>query len=127
MIDFFSQEPFEVVKDEMGEICYTQSGKPIFKPIKYPTMDMFAKSLGVNRDTIFEWASVHKEFGKAKENAIELAKNIVIQNGLIGAYNSTFCIFMCKANFGMRDGGELDQAVPQPLEVSFNTKDCTKK
>jgi len=126
IIDFFSKEPFEIIKNADGEDCYTSSGKPVFKPIKYPTIEQFAKNIGVCRDTIFEWARVHPTFTEAKNIAMQMAENMVIQNGFVGSYNSTFCMFMLKCNFGYRDGGEIDQAVAKPLEFNFTAVDARK-
>lgn len=73
---------------------------------RMPRFDRFADSIGVNPDTVVEWANkrfpdghmlagqlVHPEFTAAYKRAKELQKWFLIENGLVGLFNPRFAIF----------------------------------
>ena len=100
IIEFFNQEPFKVSHGENGKIEMT--------PCPLPTFERFAFSIGVHRDTLHEWLKKHEAFSDAYKKAKDLQKDILIQNGLIGAYDKTFAIFVAKNVTDMNDKQEHD-------------------
>jgi hypothetical protein len=68
-----------------------------------PLFGMFAHKIGVNKDTIVEWAKVHPDFSVAYTRAKDIQKAFLIENGLKGLYDSKFAIFVAKNVTDMRD------------------------
>lgn len=77
----------------------------------FPTLEGFALSIGVSRDTLHEWANAkdengelkHQEFSDAVTIAKDFQKNHLTNNGLHGRFNAPFAMFIAKASLGMRD------------------------
>lgn len=78
------------------------------EPAELPTITDFAKKIGVNKDTLYEWAKKHKEFSDSLKKAKEMQENIWQKNSLMGLYNSTFAIFMGKNCYGWKDRQEIE-------------------
>ena len=124
ILEFFDQDPFEIVTNDEGEPVLTPSGKVITRPCKLPTFERFAHSICVHKDTLYEWASKIQSFSDAMKKAKQIQHDILVQNGLTGGYNNTFAIFVGKSCMGMRDGNEADQEAPKPLNITFNVEDA---
>ena len=59
---------------------------------------------------MLNWAKANDEFLCAIKKAEDLQKDILIQNGLLNAYDKTFAIFVAKNVTDMRDKKELDHS-----------------
>lgn len=57
--------------------------------VKIPTRGGLARYLDVSRDTLYEWAKVHKEFSYIMETLGAEQEDRLINQGLSGRYNST--------------------------------------
>ena len=57
--------------------------------------------LNVCEDTIYEWKKVHKEFSVSLKKIKQISKNMLINNGLSGKYNSKICGLILSANHGV--------------------------
>lgn len=120
IIAFFDVEPWE-----LREVILTlRNGTTIEKderyPTRLPTMERFAHTIDVNTDTLVEWAKVHPEFSAAYMRAKQLQKDILIENGLQGAYNGPFAIFVATNFTDMRQKNETDlttkgKELPAPI------------
>lgn len=116
IIEFFNKEPFEYVEidveDENGEVRKTialdKSGNPIRVPVQLPTKAAFAISIGVDRDSLRNWAREHPEFFGAIKICEMMQENILTQNALVQAYDKTFSIFTAKNVMGWTDKGSSD-------------------
>ena len=78
-----------------------------------PTFLGFAKSIGVDTDTLVEWAKEensekYPNFSVSYRRAKELQKWFLIENGLNGLYNPQFAIFAAKNITDMKDRLEQD-------------------
>ena len=81
------------------------------------SFEAFAGHVSVDRDTIYEWANVHKEFSDAKKEAFsksrEFWEQIALKNLHLphqgGSFNATVWIFNMKNRFGWKDNIELKQ------------------
>jgi hypothetical protein len=129
LIDFFDIEPYEEREVK------TQDRKTGREYIDYkdhandlPTFERFAHNIGVNGDTLVEWAKTvwpeghknagklrHPEFSAAYTRAKELQKDILITNGLQGLYQTTFAIFLAKNITDLKDRQEITGADGTPL------------
>jgi hypothetical protein len=77
-------------------------------PNELPTFAKFARKIGVNGDTIVEWAKKYKEFSAAYNVAKELQKEFLVDNGLAGLYPPASFIFTAKNVTDMRDKQEVE-------------------
>lgn len=128
IIEFFSQEPYEVV--ELPH--YQKDGKTLKwtdykrEPRKLPTLVQFAISINVSYPTVYNWqweksSSFHQEFLEAFTRVKELQKDFLIQAGLMGLYNPIFAKFTAINITDMRDKQEHvidDQTEEEKLEVA---------
>lgn len=57
--------------------------------VKLPTIEGLAVYLEVSRDSLYEWAKVHKEFSYILENLRAEQADRLINSGLSGDYNPT--------------------------------------
>lgn len=104
IIEFFNVEPYREV---VSERIISQDGKE--KEIKktvandLPLLSAFAHSIGVNQDSLHEWARVHPDFSEALKKAKEKQEDILVTNGLKNNYAQPFTIFAMKNICGWRD------------------------
>lgn len=114
IVDFFNREPFAplmIDSEDGGKVpALTKQGSPVLVPCKLPTLEGFAISIGVHRETLLNWADAHEEFFDALKRAKDMQKEILIQNGLVGAYEKTFAIFTAKNVTDMRDRQQEENA-----------------
>ena len=93
IIDFFDVEPVEKTVKTITTKSGTVIEEEVYLPVTLPTVEGFARKLGVCVDTLHEWRSVHPEFSDAFKRAKELQKDIWQQNSLLGLYNPKFTEF----------------------------------
>lgn len=67
----------------------------------FPTLQEFARYVGVNSDTIQEWKNVHETFSVSIKKLLDLQQERLMLNGLLQNFNPTMSIFLLKANHGM--------------------------
>ena len=72
---------------------------------KLPTIEGLALYLNVNRDTIYEWKKVNKEFSDTIDRLQMLQKDQLINDGICGGrdVNSQIVSLLLKANHGIRE------------------------
>ena len=116
LIEFFDRKPYEhvmTVNDDGGKCVATNKhGAPVMSPCEFPTFERFAYSIGVHRETLRNWCETNGEFFAAYKKAEMLQKDILIQNGLMGAYEKTFAIFTAKNVTDMRDRQDIAHTSP---------------
>jgi len=118
IIEFFSQEPFQIesYKDGNG----AERTKII--PNKFPTLARFAANLDVDRSTLADWASkttdsgelVYPEFSRAYKRAKDMQEAFLAEGGLAGAFETPFAIFTAKNVIGWKDKQEVDNTHSAP-------------
>lgn len=113
IVEFFSEEPSRerqiTVRHKNGneETRYETVANPL------PTFERFAHTIGVNGDTLVEWAKPganekkYPGFSAAYKTAKEKQKDFLVENGLMSLYNPAFAIFTAKNITDMRDSQEL--------------------
>jgi hypothetical protein len=106
------------------------------------SFESFAGSIGVNRDTLYEWAKVNPEFSDAKKIGTEAGRLFWETKGIEGLFsttercgdqgssksiNATIWIFNMKNRFGWRDkqpDEEEESSSPKgPLVLSYSLSD----
>lgn len=76
--------------------------------VKLPTIEGFARFLGVNKTTLYEWSKEYPEFSNALEEIKTEQQERLINNGLNGDYNPTIAKLMLSSNHGMKEKSEQD-------------------
>lgn len=103
MIEYFNSDPYKVVN--ITEI--TKDGesvsKEVLEPNDLPLLSGFAISIGVNRDTLKDWAEKHQEFALAYQMCKDIQDRNLITNGLRGLYNPSYAQLVSKNYLGMKD------------------------
>jgi hypothetical protein len=74
-----------------------------------PTIEGLAVHLGVSRDTLYEWEDKYPDFSDILEQLRAAQADQLIQNGLIGYFNSTITKLMLTKH-GYADRQELTGA-----------------
>jgi len=92
----------------------------------------FAAEIGVNDSTIYEWASVHPEFSRAKKLAMSKSQawwEFQGRRGMFTGNDTKFSastwIFNMKARFGYRDVQHVETDIK--VEKAFNISKMTKE
>lgn len=100
-----------------------------------PTVEGYARYIGVNTDTIAEWCKTHPEFTDAIKELKEKQKEQLMTDGMYGGkeVNSAMAIFLLKANHNMieterkeitgKDGKDL----PQPILLNVSSDNSHKE
>lgn len=63
----------------------------------------FAKKYGINREYLHRFAKRHKKFRQAYRVAKQHQENVLVEGGLLGAFDKTFAIFTLKNVSKWRD------------------------
>ena len=88
----------ESVNPKTGRERYTTKFK-----VNLPTIEGFARYLGVNTTTLYEWAKTREQFSNALRD-IKTEQATRLQNmGLSGDYNSTIAKLILSSNHGMSE------------------------
>lgn len=74
-----------------------------------PFLQDYAHLIGVCKDTLQEWASVHPEFSLAYKKAKDIQEKKLVTGGLTGKFNPAVTIFVLKNVSGWRDKQEINQ------------------
>lgn len=108
IIEFFDRQPIEsveVTKEDKNGDPYTVTTE---RPCQCPTFEKFAADCGVARQTLHDWCKQHPLFLDAYNKARGFQANIMLVNGMSGAYNSGFTGLSMKNMHGWKDKSEVD-------------------
>lgn len=108
LADFFSKERFStitVITTGKNDYCKEEEKRVA---AELPTFEKFAESINISRDTLYEWANKHPEFSDTMDRCRQIQKDFLIQNGLLGLYQSNFAIFVAKNLTDMKDKTEIE-------------------
>jgi len=68
--------------------------------VNLPTVTGFALYLGVNKDTLYEWAGKYPIFSDSLNLIVQEQEKRLINSGLSGAYNPTIAKLILSSNHG---------------------------
>ena len=128
IIDWFSGETTRTGIKTITTAKGTVIEEETILPEKLPLFERFAHSIGVNCDTLVEWATKHPQFSAAYMHAKQLQKSFLIENGIQGLYESKFAIFVAKNVTDMKDqtdvklSGSLDLGRLEAARARLNGK-----
>jgi hypothetical protein len=115
MLEYFGVEPYHQVIKKISEKTedgtartaeipqFSADGRPILEISDFPTLAGFAIKIGVNRDTLAEWAKNFAEFSGAYKKAKDYQENWLAVNSLKGLLPPASAIFTQKNVIGWRD------------------------
>lgn len=85
LVDYFSNRLKQIEDPEK----YATEHRLVYvtKPVRPPTLAGYAVSIGVRRETLWAWGKQHTEFDEAVGIAKSIEQQILIEQGLLGAYN----------------------------------------
>lgn len=75
--------------------------------VRLPTIEGFARSLGVNKTSLYEWEKKHPKFSNALDKIRVEQQERLLNRGLSGDYNSTIAKLVLSANHGMREKSDM--------------------
>lgn len=117
LIDWMSVAPHtQVLKKEIIKSNGTIEREYMPMAAKLPTLEGFARSIGVDDDTLANWANAVNKSGKPKYPAFfgaykiakQLQKEFLLANGLAGLTPPASFIFVTKNVTDMKDKQEVD-------------------
>lgn len=91
--------------------------------VELPTISGFARRIGFNESTMYEWAKNDEEFSKSLNDIKDEQRNRLLNQGLAGNYNSTIAKLVLAANHGMSDKQEISGDSNAPLVVKISKED----
>ena len=103
LIDFFSIEAMEIIKDG----SFDGKVKRERLPAKMPWFEGFARKIRVSTTTLYNWQKQYPEFAEAYAQAKELQREFLVEVGLSGKASASFVIFTMKNVCGWRDERDL--------------------
>jgi len=116
IVEFFNAvSPTKIVKKQVVQKGQVVEIK-VEEPNGPPTLYGFAAKVGVDRDTLNEWANVYPAFSVAKKKAKTIQANFIVQNGMTGFSPQPFSIFMMKCNHDWNE----NQATLPSTEIGIN-------
>jgi hypothetical protein len=87
--------------------------------VNLPKIEGLAKFLGVNKDTLYEWAKHYPEFSDALEKVRNEQFCRLIDEGLAGRYNSVITKLILSSNHGLKETTRQINENPQErLKIS---------
>lgn len=92
------------------------------------SFESFASCIGVNRDTLYEWCTMHEAFSDAKKRGSVKSLKTLEEIGLAGmkgdlkGFNVTAWIFICKNRHSdmFRDSVDLGNANQKPFILKYS-------
>lgn len=106
-----------------------RNGKKEVNPM--PTFEGFCFDNRVNHNTLLLWAQTHEKFSEAYSTCKQKQKQMIVQGGMLGAYNAQFTIFVAKNVTDMKDRVETVDVSKEETdkliqEAKLLTKDLDK-
>ena len=113
------QDNLPELVDEYLKECkdkFTSEGNSV----NLPTISGFARKIGFNESTMYEWVKTDPIFSKSLEDIKDEQRDRLLNQGLAGNYNSTIAKLVLSANHGMAEKKEVDNTVRFPEGVDIN-------
>jgi hypothetical protein len=107
IVAYFDKEPFTEVDVEQASGVVRRQRMATDPPM----LAGFAKSIGVTRETVNNWATEvgpdgrprYPSFSDAYAHARELNESMLVRGGMLGAYEGKFSVFVMKNLYGWQD------------------------
>ena len=89
------------------------------KTVKIPSIEGFAKKLGVNKTSLYEWQKKHPLFSNAIDKIMDEQKERLFNQGLAGNYNPMIAKLGLSANHGMKEKSEVEQSGETTIKITW--------
>lgn len=107
MVKYFDVPYF--IKKKINKVVGSQLVEmEIEVPNRIPLFEGFARSIGVDADTIVNWTKVHEDFFGAYKTAKGLQKEMLVFLAVNGHLQSSYAIFLTKNITDFRDRVDAD-------------------
>lgn len=107
LVSYFDIDAFRVEKKRVNiKGLVTEIPMEVVNPP--PTVAGFCRSIGIHKDTFYEWVKKYPDFSDAYKKAEACQEDIIIKNTMLGKYEKIFSIFFLKANKKWRDSDKVD-------------------
>lgn len=106
------QSPATTIKDTEDGPVTVKTG---FK-VKLPTIEGFARSIGVNKTTLYEWSQKHVKFSNALSDLKTEQLTRLIDNGLAGTYSPVIAKLLMSANHNIVEKKEIENTDGDAVE-----------
>jgi len=117
-------EEVQVVKQANTEKGYEMYDNKL--KVRLPTIEGFAKFIGVNKTSLYEWEKVNQEFSNALGKIRTEQQQRLINMGLSGDYNSTIAKLILSSNHGMSERTDItskgEQLIPDQTTMDKTNK-----
>ncbi len=93
--------------------------------VKLPTIEGFAKYIGVDKTTLYEWKEKWPQFSHSLEKILDEQRERLLDNGLAGTYSPVIARLVLSANHGMREKSDITtdgKELPSPIYGGNSTK-----
>lgn len=97
------------------------AGRPSIR-VQLPTIEGFARFLGVHKDSLYEWESLYPEFSDTLDKIRTEQQIRLIDNGLSGDYNPTIAKLILSSNHGMAEKTESKEEHSGTVGLTIVTK-----
>lgn len=109
LLDYFNVPPVR----EIPETWYNPDGsvkRESMKLVANPPAHIggFARSIGVSKMAVYEWARKYPDFGYAMLHARDMRRSMIIDNALAGLYNPLFAKLAAANLFGWHDRQDVN-------------------
>jgi len=129
LLDYFGKESgtWHAVENKAGLVKY------IRRPVELPLYQSFAREIGITHRTLLNWTTDRDREGKLKypewAKAWDAVKGdqlrVLVENGLLGGYQTAFAIFTAKNILGWRDAVDVAHTDKTPGASRRITIDMT--
>lgn len=97
-----------------------------------PKIESFALFLGVNKDTLYEWAKLYPDFSDALSKIMLFQGERLIDDGIYGGkeVNATIVKLLLQNNHGMKERTDMttnDKELPIPLLNALHNNDSNQE
>lgn len=109
IIEFFDVPPVR----EIPETWYNPDGSVKRESMKLvanppPHIGGFARSIGVSKTAVYDWARKYPEFAYSVAHAHDMRRAMIIDNALAGLYNPLFAKLAAANMFGWHDRQDVN-------------------
>lgn len=108
LLEYFNVEPYETKYEIYTYKDGTTKEKEYEVANDLPTVQGFCKTIGIHRDTFYEWCKVHEEFSDTFKKCKEMMEYNWQVCSLKGLYSNAYTIFFGKNVFKYTDKQELE-------------------
>lgn len=115
----YSQEIIEKTLEYLSTCTDIEEDKEngIKKQVNLPSIEGLAYEIKVNKDTIYEWCKIHKDFSDVIDDLRAKQAKVLLNKGLSGDYNPTIAKVLLTKH-GYREGIDQttnDKDLPTPI------------